>query len=396
MVAVVPSAPKHQAPQNARSPKPAAGGANFGRFLEQATGEQHPAPEAAREERPPTLEQAPEDRAPEPEPIPEDRAPAAEPEAAPPAEEAGLTLAAEPKATYQNQEELPTGAKDPQSAPAPAAPQPFVPLVPLVPTTAAETLSTAAALQHSLPAPTLPAPTLPAPAPATRALNTLAPTGTQRAPRQPEDRGSGLLPLDQLPEEQQLDLDSLLPKPPSPAGGQHSSADLLSFDELMRPDLRTEVSPEPVLDQLQQAMNTALLDETTLMPQVVRGLATLVSGGMSEMRLQLMPEDLGEIEVRVRTSEGVVRGEMLVQNPEVKQLLDQHLDRLRNALHQQGLDLRDFDIGLAPEGRFGQPDRSWHGFQPQGGTRRQTAATSALPEAPTPAPRGSLAVDYLA
>lgn len=382
MVAVVPSIPRPQAPQGARSPKPAAGGPDFGRFLQQADDENRPAPEAAREE-----------RAPEAEPVPEDRAPAAEPKVAPPAEETeeGVPVpAAETENADRKREEHPEGAKDQNSAPVPAAPQPFMPLVPI---TAAQTVSTAAAVQPSLPAETAPAPT-----PVAKTLSGLAPAGAQRAPRQTENEDPDLLLLDQLPEEQQLDLDGMLPQPPPHAGGQHSSADLLSFDELMRPDLKTDVSPEPVLDQLQQAMDTALLDETAqlLMPQVVRGLATLVSGGMSEMRLQLMPEDLGEIEVRVRTSEGVVRGEMLVQNPEVKQLLDQHLDRLRNALHQQGLDLRDFDIGLAPEGRFGQPDRSWHGFQPQGGTRRQTAATSALPEAPTPAPRGSLAVDYLA
>jgi flagellar hook-length control protein FliK len=146
-------------------------------------------------------------------------------------------------------------------------------------------------------------------------------------------------------------------------------------------------------------MNAALLDENAqlVMPQVVRGLATLVSEGVSEMRLQLMPEDLGEIELRVRTSEGVVRGEMMVQRPEIKQLLDQHLDRLRSALHQQGLDLRGFDIGLAPEGRFAQPDRSGHGSQPQRGPRGRGSAEAA-PEAVQPAlaPRGALAVDYLA
>ena len=205
---------------------------------------------------------------------------------------------------------------------------------------------------------------------------------------------------DQLPADQQLILENLQTKTVERPLEKSASTDLLSFREMMHPDLKTEVSPEPVLDQLQQAMNAALLDETAqvVMPQLVRGLATLVSEGLSEMRLQLLPDDLGEIEVRVRTSEGVVRGEMMVQNPEVKQLLDQHLDRLRNALHQQGLDLQSFDIGLAPDGRFAQPDRSGHGSQSQGGERRQTSGTSPLSEAAPPvlAPRGALAVDYLA
>lgn len=381
MVAVVPSTPRHQAPQGARSPKPAAGGADFGRLLQEASGEQPTAPEEARPAKGAEPAPAPEERAPESKPA-QDHADPADTQTAPSPEEGEPAPTEPPGPEPSDDEDQPRTAMAQDSAPVPAAPQPFVPLE--------AAAFSAAAAQDSLPAET-------APAPAAKPLKGLTPAGTQRTPRQTENEESGPWLSDQPAEEQPLDLDHLLPQAPPHTGGQRSSADLLSFDELMRPDLKVEVSPEPVLDQLQQAMNTALLDESAqlLMPQVVRGLATLVSGGMSEMRLQLMPEDLGEIELRVRAGEGVVRGEMMVQNPEVKQLLDQHLDRLRSALHQQGLDLRGFDIGLAPDGRFGQPDRSWQGSRPQGGPRPREAVDAA-PEAPALAPRGALAVDYLA
>jgi len=183
--------------------------------------------------------------------------------------------------------------------------------------------------------------------------------------------------------------------PPAEAGrpAAHSSFDLLNFDELLSPQLRVDPAPAGLLDQLQRAVNTALLDEAVVMPQVVRGLATLVNNnlGLAEMRLQLQPEDLGEIELRVRTSEGVVRGEMLVHNPEVKHLLDAQLDRLRAALGQQGLELGGFEIGLADRGPY--PDQG----------RRERHSRPARP-APDPAAEvsrvaGSLrsghAVDYL-
>ena len=42
------------------------------------------------------------------------------------------------------------------------------------------------------------------------------------------------------------------------------------------------------------------------------------------MRLQLQPGDLGEIELRVHATEAIVRGEMMVQNPEVKAFRETH------------------------------------------------------------------------
>ncbi|MBI2506095.1 MAG: flagellar hook-length control protein FliK [Candidatus Latescibacteria bacterium] len=368
MVAVVPSAPKHQVPQGPRTPRPAAGGADFGRVLEETTQESQPAPE--------------------PEPAREGRAPQAEPGAAPQPEDRAPAPADEQQTGAEGQDQEPEREKGQDRAPATPAPQLFIPLP------AAETAKTAAAQVHPLNPEALPPPV-----PVTGALPALPVVEAEHTRSPAEGESTPSPAADPLPAEQQLDLENLQPKAAERAPDKYSSAELLNFGELLRPDLRTDISPEPVLDQLQQAVNAALLEESAqlVMPQVVRGLATLVSQGMSEMRLQLQPEDLGEIEVRVRTSEGVVRGEMMVQNPEVKHLLDQHLDRLRNALQQQGLDLRGFDIGLAPDGRFGQPDRSWQRSQSRGGAGRQAVAPAPAETAlPILAPRGAQAVDYLA
>jgi flagellar hook-length control protein FliK len=72
------------------------------------------------------------------------------------------------------------------------------------------------------------------------------------------------------------------------------------------------------------------------------------------MRLQLQPGDLGEIELRVRAAEGVIRGEVMVQHIEVKHLLDSQIERLREALEAQGMRLEGFDVGVSDDGAFAQ------------------------------------------
>ncbi|MFT5373316.1 MAG: flagellar hook-length control protein FliK [Candidatus Latescibacterota bacterium] len=148
---------------------------------------------------------------------------------------------------------------------------------------------------------------------------------------------------------------------------------LLNFTELMDSDLVVEKSPEQIVSRIVQAAGSQmpLMEEVaeTVLPQVIRSVASLVRAGGAEMRLQLQPADLGEIELRVRTTEAMVRGEMLVQNPEVKQLLDQHMDRLRAALAEEGLELQGFNVDVGDQSRFA---RDGEGEQ-EGSRQRQGA-----------------------
>ena len=197
--------------------------------------------------------------------------------------------------------------------------------------------------------------------------------------------------------------------PPLPSQGDtllepRSSLDLLSGHELLDPDLVIEEMPAQFVERLQQAMGagnaTALADDVAevVMPQVIRGMAALVRNGTAEMRLQLQPPDLGEIELRVRTTEATVRGEMMVQRPEIKQLLDGHMDRLRNALAGQGLELEGFDVSVERDAHFAQDGGSWQREEgnssrhPSG--RRPAVETPATEVVPAGVGRGDHAVDY--
>jgi len=190
--------------------------------------------------------------------------------------------------------------------------------------------------------------------------------------------------------------------------------DMLDVTEVMDPDLQIDTAPNQLLNRVQQAMQTtpnpAVLDEAAevVLPQVVRGLVAMVRDGASEIRVQLQPADLGEIELRVRALEGVVRGEITVQNQEVRQLLESQLNRLRTALADQGLDLQDFDVGLAHDGRFSHPNSGGreafgHGDNApwRGGNREEgEAATAAAapdisPGATAAADLGDHAVNYV-
>lgn len=155
-------------------------------------------------------------------------------------------------------------------------------------------------------------------------------------------------------------------------GANHNPLELLNAAEIMDPDLSIEKGVEQIATRITQAASgqAAVMEEMaeTILPQVIRSVATLVRAGGAEMRLQLQPADLGEIELRVRTAEAAVRGELVVSNPEVKQLLEQNLGRLRDALAEQGLDLEGFSVDVGGQSTHAE-GREEFGRQNPSGTR---------------------------
>ena len=164
------------------------------------------------------------------------------------------------------------------------------------------------------------------------------------------------------------------PVQPNGVGVNHNPLELLNAAEIMDPDLSMEKGVEQIATRITQAASgqAAVMEEMaeTVLPQIIRSVASLVRAGGAEMRLQLQPADLGEIELRVRTAEAAVRGELVVSNPEVKQLLEQNLGRLRDALAQQGLNLEGFSVDVGGQSAFAESQGEF-GHQTSSSARAQ-------------------------
>ena len=165
--------------------------------------------------------------------------------------------------------------------------------------------------------------------------------------------------------------------PESPA-----SLQLLGVEELLDPSLTVETVDGQMVARLHQALGKANAPAVTdglaevVMPQVIRSMAALVRSGVAELRMQLQPPDLGEIELRVRTTQGAVRAEMMVRSPEIKQLIETNLDRLRVDLDSQGLQLKGCDIGVKQDTHSAQAENHW---QRSASPRSRTLSRSRQP-----------------
>ena len=69
-----------------------------------------------------------------------------------------------------------------------------------------------------------------------------------------------------------------------------------------------------------------------------------VRGGISEVRITLHPESLGDVTLRVATQNGVVTAHFVAENQRVKEIIEANLERLKDALSEQGVEVSSLEV----------------------------------------------------
>ena len=100
-----------------------------------------------------------------------------------------------------------------------------------------------------------------------------------------------------------------------------------------------EINESRILDQV--------LDRFTMQRR-------LESGSVS---LQLHPEELGELKLQIQIDRDNVKAHIVTENPQVQEILERQIPRLRDALAEHGFHLDNMEVSVAAE------DSAFHFFQ---------------------------------
>jgi flagellar hook-length control protein FliK len=103
-----------------------------------------------------------------------------------------------------------------------------------------------------------------------------------------------------------------------------------------------QVPARPVLD---------LRDPEQVLPKLVKTMESLITDERSEVRIELKPEHLGELKIRISMERGIMTAEFLVESRRVQEMISAQLPGLYAALQEQGTALSDvsIDIGFGGE-----------------------------------------------
>lgn len=93
-------------------------------------------------------------------------------------------------------------------------------------------------------------------------------------------------------------------------------------------------------------------------------IVTMVADDVHKARIHLDPPELGSLEIKLHVSQDQATVQVQVQNPQVREVLENSVNRLRDALASQGLNLSGFDV--TDQERAGGSNAGGEGFAGNG------------------------------
>lgn len=123
-------------------------------------------------------------------------------------------------------------------------------------------------------------------------------------------------------------------------------------------------SKEPEFNTENIKMKTPLPDREILY-QVIEKAKVVISTDKSEMIMDLKPESLGKLTLKVVTEHGMIMARFIAENQQVKQVLETNMQLLKDSLEKQGLNVQGFSVSVRQESQNSRGD-----YNNQGDNRR--------------------------
>jgi len=85
--------------------------------------------------------------------------------------------------------------------------------------------------------------------------------------------------------------------------------------------------------------------------QIVKKAEVILTGAQSEMRMQLEPENLGKLTLRIAVEKGLITAKFTAESYEVKQAIESNFNELRDMLQDKGLDIQNLSVSVGHESK---------------------------------------------
>jgi flagellar hook-length control protein FliK len=83
-----------------------------------------------------------------------------------------------------------------------------------------------------------------------------------------------------------------------------------------------------------------------IIDQIVEKMKVDVRGNLTEMKIILKPEYLGELTLRIKTDNGIVTAHFMAESQRVKEIIESNFNSLKNVLEEQGIAISDFTVSV--------------------------------------------------
>jgi flagellar hook-length control protein FliK len=92
------------------------------------------------------------------------------------------------------------------------------------------------------------------------------------------------------------------------------------------------------------------VSQQDVVSQIMDKIKADVKGGVSEVRLILKPETLGEISLKISTQNGLVTAHFAAESQTVKEIIEANFNSLKNSLEESGVKVASLSVSVGQEG----------------------------------------------
>lgn len=109
-----------------------------------------------------------------------------------------------------------------------------------------------------------------------------------------------------------------------------------------------------------------------IVEQIIEKAETLLEGDKSEMVMQLRPESLGKITLRIIHERGEITAGFMAENEQVKAILEGNMQLLKDALQKSGVAVQNLSVSVGQQEQGGREQSSQPGYGERPAVRRMT------------------------
>lgn len=93
-----------------------------------------------------------------------------------------------------------------------------------------------------------------------------------------------------------------------------------------------------------KVIKNEILEPKQFISEIAQKAGAFLSKDRNEMNIQLSPENLGKITIKIGLNDGSLTGKIYAENFSVKEIIEANLDQLRDSLGEKGLNIAGLDV----------------------------------------------------
>lgn len=94
-----------------------------------------------------------------------------------------------------------------------------------------------------------------------------------------------------------------------------------------------------------------ILEPKQLINEIAQKAGAFLSKDKNEMHIQLTPEHLGKVSIKIGLNEGTITGKIYAENFSVKEIIEANLSQLKDALEEQGLNIAGLEVHVGDDSK---------------------------------------------